>query len=115
MDPPFEVKANVDASSARAEQADEARLDELQQRATPGVGRAHSVFLRKQCSCSSSYHISQPRGCGWANLWHNQTMEHGKPWPPPDDLGVYRPGDAGGLESEWASTSRFLGVAYKAV
>ena len=42
-------------------------------------------------------------------------MEHGKLWHPPDDLGAYRPGDAGGLESEWASTSRFLGVANKGV
>ena len=47
-----------DGSWASSARADEARLDELYQRATPGVGRAHSVFLRKTCPCFLFYHIS---------------------------------------------------------
>src|SRR5258708_6185260 len=63
MDPSFQIKANGDGSSARAEEADEPRLDGLHQRATPGVGMASSGFLRKTCPCSSSsYHISHQRG-----------------------------------------------------
>src|SRR5437899_11757630 len=60
----------VNASSALTEEADEARLDGLHQRATPGVGRAHSVFLRKTCTFSSYYHISHQRGgvCVNANV-----------------------------------------------
>jgi hypothetical protein len=33
------------------------------QRASPGEGLVHAVLLRKIGSCSSSYHISKPRGC----------------------------------------------------
>jgi hypothetical protein len=40
---------------------DEARWERLNQRATPGVGRAHSMFLRKKCPFLSSYHISHQR------------------------------------------------------
>jgi len=40
----------VNASSALTEEADEAQLDGLHQRATHGIGRAHSVFLRKRCT-----------------------------------------------------------------
>ena len=47
----------ADGSSARAEEADEGRLGGLNHRATPGVGKAHPVFLRKKCPRSSSYHI----------------------------------------------------------
>jgi len=53
----------VDVSSARAEEAEEARLNGLRQRAPPGVGRVHDVFPRKTCPRSSSYHISHQRGC----------------------------------------------------
>src|SRR3989442_1415798 len=48
----------VDGSSARAREADEGRLGGLNHRATPGVGKAYPVFLRKKCPRSSSYHIS---------------------------------------------------------
>ena len=43
---------------SETQEAEEARWDGLHQRATPGIGRTHAVFLKKQCPCSSSYHIS---------------------------------------------------------
>src|SRR5260370_36803841 len=61
----------VDGSSARAREADEGRLGGLNHRATPGVSKAHPVFLRKTCPRSSSYHISHQRGCLGANICTN--------------------------------------------
>jgi hypothetical protein len=52
----------VDVSSALTQEADEAQWDGFSQRATPGVGMAHCVFVRKKYIFSSSYHISQQRG-----------------------------------------------------
>jgi len=65
----------VDVSSARAEEADEARWDGLHQRAPPGGGRVHDAFLRKTSPCSSFYHISQQRGC--VRVWHHHQLACG--------------------------------------